>query len=355
MSTSAHEPPWNRYPRTAADPHAQRWIRSCVLLGLSKNTVAAYAYALEDYLGFCRSQSLEIVTASRSTITQYVAHLRSRGRRRVGDAAAIDSRVPLSNATLQQRLTAVRPFFEFLVEEGVRKINPVARGHYSLSGRGGTSGLLPTVHKLLWIPSEEQWAAVLAIVAEESRRNRCMVAFAYDAALRREELCRLRSDDLDPAHRVLRIRAETTKGHRERMVPYSEVTGTLFRQYLEHRRGLSRASGPLFLSESPRNYAAPITLWTWSKVVRSIALRAGVPSFSTHTLRHLSLTDVARAGWELHEIARLAGHRSLETTQQYIHLSARDLSDRFRSTMDQVHAWRLEALAGIAHAPEAPI
>jgi site-specific recombinase XerD len=90
-------------------------------------------------------------------------------------------------------------------------------------------------------------------------------------------------------------------------------------------------------------------------VVRSIALRAGVPSFSTHTLRHLCLTDVARAGWELHEIARLAGHRSLETTQQYIHLSARDLSDRFRSTMDQVHAWRLEALAGIAHAPEAPI
>jgi integrase/recombinase XerD len=280
MSTSANEPPWNRYPLTATDPHAKRWIRSCVLLGLSKNTVAAYSYALEDYLAFCRSQSLEILTATRSTITQYVAHLRSRGRRRVGYVAAIDSTLPLSNATLQQRLTAVRLFFEFLLEEGLRKINPVARGHYSVSGRGGrgTSGLLPTFHKLPWIPSEEQWAAVLAIVADESRRNRCMLAFAYDAALRREELCRLRSDDLDPSHRVRRIRAETTKGHRERIVPYSEVTGSLFRQYLEHRSSLSRARGPLFLSESPRNYAAPITLWTWSKVVRSIALRAGVPS-----------------------------------------------------------------------------
>jgi len=38
-----------------------------------------------------------------------------------------------------------------------------------------------------------------------------MLALAYDSALRREELCSLRTDDLDPAHRTLRVRAETTK------------------------------------------------------------------------------------------------------------------------------------------------
>ncbi len=59
-----------------------------------------------------------------------------------------------------------------------------------------------------------------------------MLAFAYDAALRREELCQLRSDDLDPAHRVLRVRAETTKGRRQRMLPYSAVSGELLRDYL---------------------------------------------------------------------------------------------------------------------------
>jgi len=42
-----------------------------------------------------------------------------------------------------------------------------------------------------------------------------MLALAYDAALRREELCCLRTDDLDPAHRMLRVRAETTKTRRE--------------------------------------------------------------------------------------------------------------------------------------------
>ena len=109
---------------------------------------------------------------------------------------------------------------------------------------------------------------------------------------------------------MLRVRAETTKDRRERVVPYSAATGALLQAYLAHRRTLiSRARGP-FLSESRRNQAEPITLWTWSKVVRSIAQRAGAGQFTTHTLRHLCLTDLARAGWELHTIARFAGHRN---------------------------------------------
>ena len=48
-------------------------------------------------------------------------------------------------------------------------------------------------------------------------------------------------------------------------------------------------------------------------MVRRIAIGAGVPQFSTHTTRHLCLTDLARMGWELHTIATFAGHRSTET------------------------------------------
>jgi site-specific recombinase XerD len=50
--------------------------------------------------------------------------------------------------------------------------------------------------------------------------------------------------------------------------------------------------------------------------VQGIARRAGVQQFSTHTLRHPCLTDLARAGWELHLIATFAGHRSTQTTLQ---------------------------------------
>jgi hypothetical protein len=52
-------------------------------------------------------------------------------------------------------------------------------------------------------------------------------------------------------------------------------------------------------------------------------------------------------GWDLHEIAHLAGHQNLDTTKRYVHLSARDLTERFRQTMNEVHAWRLQALSGM--------
>jgi integrase/recombinase XerD len=174
-----------------------------------------------------------------------------------------------------------------------------------------------------------------------------MLALAYDAALRREELCSLRTDDLDPAHRTLRIRAETTKTRRERVVPYSAATGVLLAGYLGHRGTLSRARGPLFLSESRRNRAEPLTLWTWSKVVHRVALAAGVPQFSTHTTRHMCLTDLARMGWEIHAIATFAGHRSTESTMRYIHLSGRDLAAKLNRSMSHIHAQRVAMLTSV--------
>jgi integrase/recombinase XerD len=70
-----------------------------------------------------------------------------------------------------------------------------------------------------------------------------------------------------------------------------------------------------------------------------------VPQFSTHTLRHLCLTDLARAGWELQAIATFAGHRNLATTLQYIHLSGRDLAGKLAHGMAQIHTWRIQTLS----------
>lgn len=346
---------WKRFPITATDQDAKRWIQSCMMLGLAPNTVLAYARAIEGFLSYCQNRSIAVRSVSRAEIAQFVGDLRTQPRRGRSNIVRIDSGAPLSNATLQQRLTAIRLFFDFLFEDGLIQLNPVGRGRYTpsrrFSGRAERS-LISKFHKLPWIPSEAQWASLLAVVAEESPRNRCMFALAYDAALRREELCQLQSDDIDPAHRLLRIRAETTKSRRERILPYSAVSGGLLRIYLRHRQGIASTRGPLFLSESPRNYSVPLTLWTWSKVIRSIALRAGVPAFSTHTLRHLCLTDLARMGWDLHEIAHLAGHQNLDTTKQYVHLSARDLAQRFCETMAQLHTWRLQTLTEPPARPE---
>lgn len=325
---------------------AAEWLQIWADLGRAPRTIDAYARGLGEYLRVCERDGVDPLTANRAQVAAFVRELSNRPSFRGSNVVAIDSGAGLANATLQQRLVPVRLFYDFLIEEGVRESNPVGRGRYSRHGRvgGHRPGLVPRMTKLPWIPSETQWRDILAVAADEPVRNRVMFALSYDAALRREELRSLRTDDFDPAHRTLRVRAETTKNRLERVVPYSASTGALLASYLAHRAGMSRARGLLFLSESRRNYGQPVSLWTWSKVVRRIALAADVPRFSTHTLRHLCLTDLARMGWELHAIATFAGHRSTDSTLRYIHLSGRDLADKLNRGMEQVHAWRVDML-----------
>jgi hypothetical protein len=170
-------------------------------------------------------------------------------------------RTTLSNATLQQHLTVIRLFYDYLVEERVCARHPLRP---PIGGRS----LIQRHRRLPWIPSDEQWQTILQACKQEPLRNRVMLAMSYDAALRREEVCSLETTDVDPAHRLLRIRSEATKSRRERVVPYSAPTGEIFGQYLRVRRELSRERGRLFLSESCRNLGQPISLWGWSKAYR---------------------------------------------------------------------------------------
>jgi integrase len=92
----------------------------------------------------------------------------------------------------------------------------------------------------------------------------------------------------------------------------------------------------LFLSTSRRNRGAPIRHWSWSKVVEGIAERAGLPRFSTHSFRHMRLTDLARADWTVDQIAQYAGHRDL---------SGRELAAKFQRSMAAIHLERERLLA----------
>jgi integrase/recombinase XerD len=338
-----------KWPVLARHERAAVWLQIWTDLGRAPRTIDAYARGLAEYLTVCEREGIDPLTADRANIASFVRELNERPGRRGANVVSIDSGSGLANATLQQRLVPVRLFYDFLVEDGLRESNPVGRGRYTPRGRSGGQqrGLVARMTKLPWVPSDAQWMDVLAVAAKEPIRNRVMLALAYDAALRREELCALRTDDLDPAYRIVRVRAETTKNRLERVVPYSAPTGVLLSEYLAHRARISQARGALFLSESRRNYGRPLTLWTWSKVVRRIAIEADVARFSTHTTRHLCLTDLARMGWELHAIATFAGHRNTESTLTYIHLSGRDLADKLNRGMRQIHGWRVRMLAGL--------
>lgn len=245
---SSHDPDpieWFRYPFIATHDLARSWLQTEGLLGLAPNTLDAYARGLNDFLGFCQRAAISPLTATRGDLARYVGDLRQRPRSHPHQTTSeLVPTVGLSNATLQQRLTAVRLFFDFLIEEGQRADHPVGRGRYT-PGKAFSAdrerALVPRFQTMPWIPSDEQWRAFLTAVKQAPLRTRCMAALAYDTGLRREELCSLQSTDLDPAHRMVNVRAEIAKGSRGRVVPYSATTGELLRAYLVHRRTLQRA------------------------------------------------------------------------------------------------------------------
>jgi integrase/recombinase XerD len=121
---------WERYPSVAAIDRAREWLQIQSDLGLARNTVQAYGRSLEDHLRFCDSRRTDVANASRSDIAAYVGWLSDENPRDAGQPQRA-TRVVLSNATIQLRVTAVRLFYDYLVEEGQRLHSPVARGRYT--------------------------------------------------------------------------------------------------------------------------------------------------------------------------------------------------------------------------------
>jgi integrase len=272
---------------------------------------------------------------------------------------------------MQQGLSVVRLWFEHLVCCGLREANPIPKGTRTGTYRSGIyaggphgappsafsgaraggaraggarAGLLPRQDRFPWVPSDAEWLRFLQAASTRSVRDRLMLALAYGGALRRQELVGLHVSDIDPAHRLVTVRPELAKRGRGRVVAYHRQTSALLAAYLVRRRALSPSAGPLFLSESNRNRGRPLSKWTWNDVVGQMAAAAELPQFTPHTLRHLRLTHLALKGLSLHEIATYAGHRSLESTMVYVHLSGSHIDSRITASLLEVETATHELL-----------
>ena len=158
--------------------------------------------------------------------------------------------------------------------------------------------LVRRLSRMPTIPSDNDWVRVVAEVAREGLRNRLMFALAYYGALRREELVGLRVSDFDVARRLVTVRPETSKSSRsqDRLLRCGCSGSSAGRvSSSASRRGLASGSDVPF-GIGPRCASQPISRWSWSKVVERIARQAGVPEFSTHTLRHLFFIEHVAIG-----------------------------------------------------------
>lgn len=119
---------WARYPLLADHEHGRRWLQFTANIGRAPNTIDAYGRAVEDHLRYCRRQGLDSLTTKADAVAEWIGDLRQRANPRSANVVHLDSGAGLANATIQQRVVAVRLFYAFLVEDGLRELNPVRRG-----------------------------------------------------------------------------------------------------------------------------------------------------------------------------------------------------------------------------------
>jgi integrase/recombinase XerD len=160
--------------------------------------------------------------------------------------------------------------------------------------------------------SRDEVAQLLALVPQPTER--LILQATYACGLRASEVLHLRVADIDSSRTLLWVRHG--KGAKDRSVPLSPA---LLEALRAHWRWL-RPAAWLFPGRTPTGQRS---LGALQRVVRRAVRAAGfTKKVSLHTLRHSYATHLLEAGVDLLTIQRLLGHRDLQTTAQYIHLSA---------------------------------
>ena len=152
---------------------------------------------------------------------------------------------------------------------------------------------------------------------------RVLLMSAYATGARRAELARLKIADMDIDRMVVHIKGG--KGRKDRDVMLSPKLLVELQHHLD--RLPRRPETWLFPGNrwhTGQNPISPKVTWT---ACREAARQAGLgDEVHPHTLRHCFATHLLEAGADLRTIQILLGHRDLEETTIYLHLSRRHLN-----------------------------
>jgi integrase/recombinase XerD len=226
--------------------------------------------------------------------------------------------MPLKRATVARKAAALRRFFGFLQDEGIRKDDPSAA-----LPRPGTERPLP---KIL------DHQAVDALFAEIERRKgeggtaalrlEALVELLYGSGLRATELVSLPRNAVSPDRPFLILKG---KGGRERLVPISDRARAAVAEWAKQ---VPRDS--LFLFPSGKKHLSRVRLY---QLIKHLAADAGIPPerISPHVLRHAFATHLLEGGADLRAVQMLLGHADIATTQIYTHVDSRRLIELVNS------------------------
>ncbi|WP_417721735.1 site-specific tyrosine recombinase XerD [Salipiger sp.] len=272
--------------------------------GAADNTRDAYARDLNDFTGWLAARNLDLATAQRADVEDYLIRCEAEG---------------LAVATRARRLSSIRQVYRFAFEEGMRADNPAVQ----IAGPGRPKRLPKTlgideVDRLLTAAQSH------GRTVQDRLRNTCLMQLLYATGMRVSELVTLPLSAARGDPRMLLIRG---KGGKERMVPLSPPAREALAVWLAERDAAEDrarmagkpASPQLFPS---RGKSGHLTRHAFYLLIKEIAVTGGVSpaKVTPHTLRHAFATHLLQNGADLRAIQTFLGHADVATTEIYTHV-----------------------------------
>jgi len=275
--------------------------------GLSVNTIESYVFDIERLCSFLDANNVAVTPLSigEETLQQFIYSVSRE----------------LSPRSQARIISGLKSFFLWLVFEDYRKDNPLELIESPRLGRK-----LPDT-----LSVEEIDALIKAIDfsgTEEQRniahRNVAMLETLYGCGLRVSELVALKISDLFFDEGFIKV---TGKGNKQRFVPigpYTQKFIEIYRQSVRSQQAVQKGfEDTLFLNRRGRQLTRAMVFTIISDLAKKIGLRKTI---SPHTLRHSFATHLLENGADLRAIQQMLGHESITTTEIYVHLDRKHLS-----------------------------
>jgi site-specific recombinase XerD len=283
--------------------------------GKSPLTVKSYAHQLYDFVNSTSASSpLDI---GKETIRAYKQHLHQFRDRH---------NAPLSVRTKNHRLTVLRAFLRYLVQEEELDAYPPDRVQRFKEDARKV--------KVLFDDALQRFLAAPDRTTVMGKRDYAILMTFFSTGMRLSELVSLNRRDINPTTREMSVRGKRGK---VRIVFLSPAAVTALQEYLD---ALEIACDPLFIRvhrDAPGRTLAGqelrLTPRSIQNIVKKYTLLAGVVSDpSPHTLRHSFATNLLQNGADLRSVQEMLGHKDLSTTQIYTHVTnpqLKEAHDRF--------------------------
>jgi integrase/recombinase XerD len=255
--------------------------------------------------------------ASRHTLAAYRNDLEraAEAAGSLGAASPIDlqrlgsSWAELAPSTVARRSAALRRFFGFLVDEGLRSDDPSAALPRPRFERPLPRILDADEVRRMFEAAEDRAASGEGIAL----RNLALLELLYGSGLRASELVSLARGAVRPKQPFLMVRG---KGSKERLVPISTRAQAAVAKWT-----VQLPSGSLWLFPGGKSHLSRVRLF---QIVRAMAADAGIAPerVSPHVLRHAFATHLLSGGADLRVLQSLLGHDDIATTQIYTHVDS---------------------------------